>query len=295
MKGVFVLSWRTVVIKTHAKISYKNGYMIVRGEDVKMVHLSEIGTVIVDSTQVSITSSLISEMIKYKIKVIFCDETRNPCGELMPYYGAYNSSKRVMMQVNWDKEYSRWVWTYIVKQKIINQSNVLRKYGYSTADMLQEYANNVEFFDESNREGHAAKVYFNSLFGKGFSRDEINGVNAALNYGYSIILSSFNKEIVSNGYLTQLGIKHVNEYNPFNLSCDMMEPFRVLVDEIVYNNLDKAFDADYKLMLVDVLNKRVEYCGKEYYLSNVIGMYLKKTCDSISQKNFIEGILYIFK
>ena len=112
-----------------------------------------------------------------------------------------------------------------------------------------------------NREGHAAKVYFNSLFGKGFSRDDMSSVNAALNYGYGILLSNFNKEIVADGYLTQLGIKHINEYNPFNLTCDLMEPFRVLVDEIVYNNIEKTFDKDFKLLLVDVLNKKVMYVG----------------------------------
>ena len=265
MKGELALSWRTVVIRSHAKISYKNEYMIVRTEDVKMVHLSEINTVIIDSTQVSMTSYLLCELIKRKVKVIFCDEKRNPCSELMPYYGAHNSSKKIATQINWEVDYARFVWTQIVRQKILNQAVLLRKYGYSTANMLEEYAKEIEFFDGTNREGHAAKVYFNSLFGKGFSRDDINSINTALDYGYAILLSNFNKEIVSNGYLTQLGIKHVNEYNPFNLTCDMMEPFRILIDEIVYNNLEKNFDSDYKLMLVDVLNKHVNYCGKQYF------------------------------
>ena len=247
MKGELALSWRTVVIRSHAKISYKNEYMIVRTEDVKMVHLSEINTVIIDSTQVSMTSYLLCELIKRKVKVIFCDEKRNPCSELMPYYGAHNSSKKIATQINWEVDYARFVWTQIVRQKILNQAVLLRKYGYSTANMLEEYAKEIEFFDGTNREGHAAKVYFNSLFGKGFSRDDINSINTALDYGYAILLSNFNKEIVSNGYLTQLGIKHVNEYNPFNLTCDMMEPFRILIDEIVYNNLEKNFDSDYNL------------------------------------------------
>lgn len=295
MKGELALSWRTVVIRSHAKISYKNEYMIVRTEDVKMVHLSEINTVIIDSTQVSMTSYLLCELIKRKVKVIFCDEKRNPCSELMPYYGAHNSSKKIATQINWEVDYARFVWTQIVRQKILNQAVLLRKYGYSTANMLEEYAKEIEFFDGTNREGHAAKVYFNSLFGKGFSRDDINSINTALDYGYAILLSNFNKEIVSNGYLTQLGIKHVNEYNPFNLTCDMMEPFRILIDEIVYNNLEKNFDSDYKLMLVDVLNKHVNYCGKQYYVSNVIQMYLKKIFDAIEEKNFSEVVLYKFE
>lgn len=295
MKGELVLSWRTVVIQSHAKISYKNEYMIVRGEDVKMIHLSEINTIIIDSTQVSVTSSLLCELMKYKIKVVFCDEKRNPCSELISYYGSHNSSKKIYKQINWEQNYAKLVWTYIVRQKILNQANLLRKYEFSTAAVLEQYANEVEFFDETNREGHAAKVYFNSLFGKHFSRDDVNSINAALNYGYGILLSNFNKEIVSNGYLTQLGIKHINEYNPFNLTCDMMEPFRILIDEIVYNNLEKSFDSDYKLNLINVLNKRVNYCGKQYYVSNAIQIYLKKIFDAIEQKKFLETVLYKFE
>lgn len=94
MRGEHDLSWRTIVVQSHVKLSYKNDYMISRGEDVKMVHLSEINTIIIDSTQVSVTSYLLCELVKRKIKVIFCDEKRNPCSELMPYYGTYNSSKR---------------------------------------------------------------------------------------------------------------------------------------------------------------------------------------------------------
>lgn len=289
------MSWRTIVIRSHAKITYKNDYLVVRGEDVKMIHLSEIHTVIIDSTQVSMTSYLLCELIKRKIKVVFCDERRNPYGEIMPYYGSHNSSKKVRRQINWNKEFAEYVWTEIIKQKIRNQAELLKKYNFESAKQLYEYVMQVEPFDLTNREGHAAKVYFNCLYGKGFSRDDINSINAALNYGYSILLSDFNKEIVSNGYLTQLGIKHVNEYNPYNLTCDLMEPFRMIVDEVVYENIDKTFDAEYKLILVDILNKKVSYCGKEYFLTNAIQMYIRKIFDSIENQMFSDSILYQFR
>ena len=289
------MSWRTIVVQSHVKLSYKNGYMISRGEDVRMVHLSEINTVIIDSTQVSLTSYLLCELVKRKIKVIFCDEKRNPCSELMSYYGAYNSSKKIRKQIQWDMEYAKEIWTYIVKQKILNQAEMLSKYGFEANIKLMKYAEEIEPFDMTNREAHAAKVYFNSLFGKEFSRDDVNSINAALNYGYGILLSNFNKEIVSDGYLTQLGIKHTNEYNPYNLSCDLMEPFRVLVDEIVFNNIDKTFDSDYKMQLVNVLNKRINYCGREYYVTNAIQIYRDKMFNAIEQKSFIASMIYQFE
>ena len=91
----------------------------------------------------------------------------------------------------------------------------------------------VELLDASNREGHAAKVYFNALFGMDFTRSADISINAALNYGYSLLLSAFNREISANGYLTQLGIYHNNMFNHFNLACDFMEPYRVIVDWFV--------------------------------------------------------------
>ncbi len=191
--------------------------------------------------------------------------------------------------------FKKLVWTHIIQQKIINQANLLEKLGMAAYEKLHEYANQIEFFDVTNREGHAAKVYFNSLFGKGFSRDDVNNINAALDYGYAILLSNFNKEIVANGYLTQLGIKHINEYNQFNLSCDLMEPFRIVVDEFVYKNLENEFTPEYKIQLVDLLNKKVEFCGKEYYLTNVIQLYLKKTFDTIEKMSIDALALYEFK
>lgn len=92
-------------------------------------------------------------------------------------------------------EYAKEIWTYIVKQKILNQAEMLSKYGFEANIKLMKYAEEIEPFDMTNREAHAAKVYFNSLFGKEFSRDDVNSINAALNYGYGILLSNFNKEL----------------------------------------------------------------------------------------------------
>lgn len=282
-------------MQSKAKLSYKNGCMLIRNDDVRMIHLSEINTLIIDSMQVSINSYLLCELINKKIKVVFCDESRNPISELMGYYGCHNASRKLMQQIKWDIDYSRLIWTKIIKQKILNQAAMLKKYDFNSDEKLIAYADELEYFDSTNREGHAAKVYFNSLFGKGFSRDDVNDINAALNYGYSIILSNFNKELVACGYSTELGIKHTNEYNNFNLSCDLMEPFRVIVDEIVYNSVGASFDNEYKLKLVNMLNKKIEYGGKEFYLTNAIQKYVRKVTETIEKLSMAELVLYEFK
>lgn len=286
------MSWRTVVVQTHSKLSYKDGYMIVKGENMNMVHLSEIGTLVVNSTSASITSALICELVKNKVNLIMCDEKHNPLAELNAYYGAYNTSKKVRQQVEWDEDYKKYVWTLLIQQKIMNQANVLHKAGFIEAEKLYDYAQNVIFFDQTNREGHAAKVYFNRLFGKNFSREYECDINAALDYGYAILLSVFNREIVLNGYITQLGIKHINEYNQFNLSCDIMEPFRVIVDWYVYNNRERMFNQEYKYDLINLLNLKVEMNDKELYLSNAIKLYTSRVFKAIEKKSAKELVLF---
>ncbi len=96
------MSFRTVVITNAAKLSYKDGYLIVRSDEVMMVHLSEIGVLLIDSTMVTMTAYLLCELVKQKIKVIFCDELRNPISELIPYYGSHHSSKMITCQIVWD-------------------------------------------------------------------------------------------------------------------------------------------------------------------------------------------------
>ena len=268
------MGWRTVVVNKNCKLSYKNDYLIIRSEELQMIHLSEISTIIVENGMVSITSYLINELAQQKIKIIFCDEKHNPSCEIIPYYGAFNTSKKVTNQAKWEKDKKQKAWQQIVKHKIHNQAMLLKKLDIKGYEKLLEFEKQVELDDKTNREGHAAKVYFNLLFGMDFSRDKEDNTNTALDYGYSIILSILNREIVSKGYITQLGINHKNEFNQFNLSSDLMEIFRPLIDEIVYKNREFAFDKSYKYKLIDVYNRQVMIKNKEQYLNNAVPIFI---------------------
>ena len=268
------MGWRTVVVNKNCKLSYKNDYLIIRSEELQMIHLSEISTIIVENGMVSITSYLINELAQQKIKIIFCDEKHNPSCEMMPYYGSFNTSKKVANQAKWKKDIKQKAWQQIVKYKIHNQAMLLKNLEIKGYEKLLEFEEQVELDDKTNREGHAAKVYFNLLFGMDFSRDKEDNTNIALDYGYSIILSMLNREIVSKGYITQLGLNHKNEFNQFNLSCDLMEIFRPLIDEIVYKNREFAFDKSYKYKLIDVYNRQVMIKNKEQYLNNAVPIFI---------------------
>ncbi|MEG0577135.1 MAG: type II CRISPR-associated endonuclease Cas1, partial [Bacilli bacterium] len=234
------MSFRTVVITKQSKLSYKNRFLVVKQDiDEKYIHLSEIDTIIVDSIAVSISAYLLKELSDNKINIIFCDEKHNPFGELTSFYSSHNSSKKIIKQIEYSKNLKDLLWTEIIKNKISNQALLLNKLKSENYNLLLSYINDVKIGDKTNREGHAAKVYFNSVFGKKFIRHDSDSINAGLNYGYAILLSTINKEIISLGYITQLGIHHRNEYNEFNLSCDLMEPFRVIIDNYVYYNRTK--------------------------------------------------------
>ena len=280
------MSWRIVNVLSISKLDLKLNYLVVRTENkITKINLSEILTLIVESTAVSLTAALLNEMIRRKIKIIFCDEKRNPSSELIGYYGSSDTSLRVRSQIAWNDEIKELIWAEIVKEKIGNQSKIIKKFSLNNYELMQEYVNEVKLNDSDNREAYAAKVYFNSLFGKSFSRSTNCSINSALNYGYMIMLSAFNREIVSSGYLTMLGIHHKNMFNQFNLSCDFIEPFRVLVDEKVYLNMLDKFEKEEKMMMLDVLNNQVKIDGKIQYVNNAIKIYVNSIFEALEEKD----------
>ena len=279
------MSWRVVVISKRAKLDYQMGYMTVRSDTTTQIHLGEIATVLIESTAVSITTSLLAELSKKKIKVIFCDEKRNPSSELIGYYGSHDTSNKIRKQIQWNKNIKEAVWTEIVTEKIRKQKELLEYLGKEESELLDSYIKEMHLNDDTNREGHAAKVYFNALFGLDFTRTADNLTNAALNYGYSIILSTFNREVVANGYITQLGLFHDNMFNQFNLSSDLMEPFRILVDkQVLYMEIEE-FEHKEKMQLVNILNHEIQMDGKVQYVNNAIKIYCKSIFDALNEND----------
>ncbi len=277
------MSWRIIVISKRAKLDLQLGYMVVRSEEITKIVLSEISTILIESTAVSLTTKLLAELSKRKIKVIFCDEKRNPSAELISYYGSHDTSNKIRKQIAWKQSTKEAVWTEIVTEKIRKQKEFLEALGKEESEQLSSYLKEIDWNDVTNREGHAAKVYFNAVFGMDFTRTEDNIINAALNYGYTIILSAFTREIVANGYLTQLGIFHDNMFNQFNLASDFMEPFRVLVDREVFGlNLTK-FEHEEKMQLVNIFNHEVKIDNKIQYVNNAIKIYCKSVFEALNE------------
>lgn len=286
------MSFRTVFIESQCRCSYQGGYLVVRKEDdTSKIHLSEISSILLQTTQVYLSAYLLMELAKSKISLVVSDEKCNPVGQFLPLYGAHNCNKRIGEQLAWGEPIKKRVWQHIVKDKIYQQARFLEERDYMhEAKILYEGMREVRSGDVTNREAFAARVYFAALFGKQFTREEDNAINASLNYGYAILLSMVNREIVSRGYLTQTGINHRSEYNQFNLACDFMEPFRPAIDKIVVDCLSVDFDADMRRVLGDLSNKGMAYKSGSYRLISVVSLYVQDCLNALNKKISVEDI-----
>lgn len=289
------MSWRTIVVTRCSKLDLRCNNLLIRaGQLREAVCLDEIKTLILETTQISITAALMAKMAEKKIRVIICDVKHNPVAELYPYYGCHDCSKKIRIQMSWTDDIKALAWQQIVREKIKNQRHLLMaqtdlKY---SINLLKEYEKTVEPGDATNREGLAAKVYFEALFGRKFRRASETVINAALNYGYQILLSSCNQAVKACGYLTEIGIFHTSQHNYFNLSSDLMEPLRPLVDDIVYRNQLDVFGTEEKRMMQSLLFREVMFDGRKQVLESIMVRYVKSVFDAL-QEHQLELVKFI--
>jgi len=278
------MGWKTIYITQKSKLSYKaNSLLIQTTIEVKKIPFHQINCIVVATTQSVITGYLISKLIEQNIKVVFCSEDHNPCAELNGYYSNVNRNQNIESQISWTIPKKQDLWTLVVKNKIENQIAVLDKSEIDTKEVTDEYNSIIEN-DETNREAVIAKKYFPALFGDGFTRTNESTISMMLNYGYTILLSATNQEIVAQGYLTQLGVHHHSVRNDFNFSSDLMEPFRQFVDMKVLKLKDYEFNEYVKLELVDILNQEIIFDEKTYILKNALSKYIHDCLDFLNDK-----------
>ncbi|EAE8988169.1 type II CRISPR-associated endonuclease Cas1 [Listeria monocytogenes] len=283
------MGWRTVVVNSHSKLSYKNQHLVFKSAyQQEMIHLSEIDVLILETTDITLTTMLINCLVAENILILFCDDKRLPIGKVLPFYGRHDSSLQLTKQLEWDAELKAAVWTEIISQKILNQSTYLSMLNYDEkASSLINLHETLAVFDPTNREGHAARIYFNQLFGNDFTREQENDINSGLNYGYTLLLSIFARELVKSVCMTQFGLKHANQFNDFNLASDLMEPFRPLVDQIVYEKRNEDFQV-IKRSLFELFTKQFDYNDQHMFLTNIASDYTKKIVKVLNEER--EGV-----
>ena len=229
---------RTLVFSNPMSLSLKNCQLVLAFKDVpdnKMtIPIEDIGVVIIENQQVSITVPLMNALIEGNVQVVVCNDRGMPSAMLQSFESNNLQGENLRNQMNAGEVLKKQLWKQIVETKIRNQAALLNKVGQE-GDILKQYYRNVKSGDSDNREGIAARVYFSELFGESFIRDRtLPGINALLNYGYTVLRAATARALVSSGLLPAIGIFHHNRSNAFPLADDIMEPYRPYVDEIVY-------------------------------------------------------------
>ena len=212
---------------------------------VKQIPIEDIGVVVLDNKQITITQGALSELLDNNVALISCDEHRMPVGLMLPLAGNTTQSERFRHQIEASLPLKKQLWQQTIQAKIANQSTVLRQQRGLGCGNMEAWAKQVKSGDSDNLEGRAAAFYWQNLFGniKGFHRDR-EGIppNNLLNYGYAILRAVVARSLVASGLLPTMGIHHHNRYNAYCLADDIMEPYRPYVDQLVAEIVDSGVD-----------------------------------------------------
>lgn len=240
---------KTLCFSNSAHLSYRQRQLIIRTVDAVTGEQSEcsrpiedIGAVVIESEQVTLTSYLMSELLENKVALIVCDNKHMPFGLMLPLEGNTLQSERYEAQISASLPLKKQLWQQTVAMKIRNQAAVLHYANYAETGNMLAWASKVRSGDPENLEGRAAAYYWKNLFGENSSfvrRPEGEEPNALLNYGYAILRAVIARSLVASGLIPTLGIHHSNKYNAYCLADDIMEPYRPYVDMLVLDILNK--------------------------------------------------------
>lgn len=274
---------------------YLDNLCLDMNKDELLFPIADIMILVVDNYKSKLTVPLINKLSENNVCVILCGIDHLPKSYILPMNGNYAQSGNIMKQLNWTKNIKVKLHKKIIEAKIFNQIDNLRmnKKSSDVIDKLMKFYKEVEEADTTNREGLAAKMYFRELFGNDFIRFDETVISAGLNYGYSIFRALITSIIVAKGYLPNLGLFHIGKSNMFNLSDDIIEVFRPIVDNYVYHNLTEEviFKSRHREELIQLTLKKVEIDGKLQTMANAINIYMESILNCIEQDN-IE--LFIF-
>lgn len=276
-------AFKSVLISSEAKLNLKSNHLVIKqGENEAKLFLKDINFIILESQKINITSALLSTLAKYKILLLTCDETHQINGIFTPFLGHFLSAKIAKEQMAVSTQRKAILWQKIIKNKINNQAHILKlsKHEEQSEELL-EYSKKVLLGDSKNAEANAAALYFKTLFGRDFYREELCFVNSALNYGYAVVRTCVIRSVCISGLLTWQGIKHDNVYNDFNLCDDLIEVFRPWVDLCVLELLKNKNDENEflakedKRKLIENLQSKVKIEGQIYPLNRAINRYIQ--------------------
>ena len=281
------MEYRNIFIANPAKLSIQRNQLVIQQEQRFTVPLEDISSILIESRQVTLTSSALSAIAEAGVTAFLCDERHMPSAVVLPTNQYCRQRKLLLAQVTLPKPLQKQLWQQIIKQKIRNQALCLRLLKKQGAETLEALADAVRSGDSDNREAVAAAVYFPALFGEHFSRELDCPQNAALNYGYAILRGCIARNLVVHGLEPCLGLHHCNAQNNFNLADDLIEPYRPLVDLYVssYVELTGELTPKRKQQLFNLTSYLVKQGQRKYRLMTGVGRCCASLASCISEQS----------
>lgn len=287
-----LLGWRIVHVKEGDVLRLRlDSLEVLKKENKVYIPLSDITMIVLEGNRTTITTKLLSSLSQNNVGLVICDDKYLPVGIYLPYGQYHHYSKRVIRQAEWTKEQRGLIWQSVIKQKMTNQVDYARFAGVDEGrlNLMQDLISNLLVGDTTNREGPVAKVYFDSLYGKSFTRDDENLINGAMNFGYAILRSCMARIVVGNGLVTMLGIFHHNEFNSFNLADDLMEPFRPLMDywvnEYVIDDKQDYLSYEARLKIIEFMSQKIKIQNKKMTIDNAMQEYVTSFISAIDEQD----------
>jgi CRISPR-associated protein Cas1 len=261
---------RIIEISNPSYLHLKHKQLLIdqNHETIAQVSIEDIGALILEHSAISLTQPLIIECQKHNVAIIFCDEKHLPYSTILPISEGNSLHQKILkIQINISEPTRKNLWKQVIIQKIKNQASTLKLFSKPYA-RLDKLATEVKSGDSTNCEGLAAQYYWKALFGANFIRDQdAQGVNAILNYGYSIIRAMVARNICAAGLHPSIGLFHHNQYNGLCLADDLMEPLRPWVDVIAFKlhqiNPNIAITVESKMPFLNLISQTVRYENKQ--------------------------------
>lgn len=265
------MGYINLFLSTPCSIRINHGQLVVRGEEEHSFPVEDLNSVLIETAECTITSYTLSTLSDAGAVVFTCDGKHLPNGVILPLNSYYRPLKILKLQQNMPKPLQKQLWQSIVKRKIENQATCVEFTSNESVDDLYSLAKSVSSDDAKNFEAVAANLYFKKIFGKDFVRRDDSFINLALNYGYSIVRGLIARTLTVYGFEPSIGVHHASELNNFNLADDIIEPFRPIVDMIVFNFIgQEKLTPQIKKQLFALMNQDVEINGQIYALSYAV-------------------------
>lgn len=232
---------RTLSFSSPGKLFAKDAQLVYEGEDGvrRSFPIEDLGFVILETGLMTVSSHCIRQLAEANVALVVCDATHTPSAQMLPFAAHTTTQETVAAQLGAAAAVQGRLWRQVVRAKILNQSELLRRLGFDACRRLRAMADEVKNYDAENVEAQAARIYFRTLApNPGFVRArEGTWPNPALNYGYGVLRAAVARALVGSGLTCFRGVHHHNRYNAFCLADDMMEPYRPFVDQYVFGHV----------------------------------------------------------